>query len=305
MDYVLETQDLTKAYAGVAVVNGVSMRIGRGEIYGFVGRNGAGKTTLMRLIGGLIAKSGGAFSLFGCPDSDARIDGVRRKVGAIIEAPAVYPAFTAYQNLKMQCLACGTEQDDRAIKEALDLVGLGGTGDKKAKNFSLGMRQRLGIASALVTRPEFLILDEPVNGLDPQGIVEMRELLKRLNRERGITIFISSHILGELAKLATSFGFIERGVLLKELSAEQLEQACRKSMILHMNGIVRFADAMNALRIAEYRVLSQTSAEVFADVSVSALAFALKDVGLELLRVTENDVDLEGYFMNMIGGANR
>ena len=303
MDNVLVTHALKKSYAGVPVVNDVSMRIRKGDIYGFVGRNGAGKTTLMRLICGLSGKSGGGYELFGCPDSDARIDGVRRKMGAIIEAPAVYPSFTAYQNLKMQCLAGGMT-DFSVIPEVLEMVGLPYTGNKKAKDFSLGMRQRLGIAAALITAPEFLILDEPVNGLDPQGIVEVRELLQRLNRERGITVFISSHILGELSKLATSFGFIEKGVLLKEISAEELEHACRKSLILHTDGIVRFAEAMEALGIRDYRVLSRSSAEVFADVSVSALAFALKDVGLDLLRITENDVDLERYFMDMIGGRS-
>ena len=302
MEFVLETQGLTKSYRNIPVVNGVTMRIKNGDIYGFVGRNGAGKTTLMRIVSGLVAKSGGGYSLFGCPDTDARLDGMRRKMGAIIEAPSVYPAFTAEQNLKMQCMAGGID-DFSSVPEVLELVGLAGTGNKKAKDFSLGMRQRLGIASALITRPEFLILDEPVNGLDPQGIFEVRELLKTLNRERGITIFISSHLLGELAKLATSFGFIERGMLLNEVTAEELEHACRKSLVLHMSGIVRFAEAMNSLHIGEYRVLSQTSAEIFADVTVSALAFALRDVGLELLRVVENDVDLERYFMEMIGGV--
>lgn len=299
-DLILRTDGLTKLYGSSAAVNGVSMRVKKGDIYGFVGRNGAGKTTLMRLVCGLVAKSGGSYELFGCPDSDPRIDVTRRKMGAIIETPSLYPNFTAYQNLKVQCMSAGIGDD--TIERTLELVGLSGTGDKKAKNFSLGMRQRLGIAAALVTSPEFLILDEPVNGLDPQGIAEVRELLRRLNRERGITVFISSHILGELAKLATTFGFIERGMLLKEVSAADLEAACRRSVILHLNGIVRFADAMNGLGVAEYRVLSQTSVEVFSDISVSALAFALRDVGLEILRVTENDVDLEKYFMQLIGG---
>lgn len=297
---VLRTFSLTKLYGGVPAVDHVSMNIGRGEIYGFVGRNGAGKTTLMRMVGGLIRKSGGGFELFGCPDADPKEYLVRRRLGAIIEAPAVYPSFTAYQNLEMQCLAGGVT-DTSVIPRLLERVGLAYTGKKKAKDFSLGMRQRLGIAAALVGKPEFLILDEPVNGLDPQGIVEVRELLKSLNREEGITVFVSSHILGELSKLATKFGFIERGRLLQEISASELEHACRKSVTLYVDKIAGFADAMRALGVKDYRVISANSAEVFAELPVSALAFALRDAGIDLLRVIENDVDLERYFIDLIG----
>lgn len=301
-EYVLKTHGLSKVYGRVAVVDGVSMNIRKGEIYGFVGRNGAGKTTLMRLIGGLISKSGGGYELFGCADTDPHAESVRRGMGAIIEAPALYAGFTAEQNLKMHCLARGIEDKD-AVGRLLELVGLGGVGGKKVKNFSLGMRQRLGIAAALIGKPSFLVLDEPVNGLDPQGIVEVRELLKRLNREEGITVLVSSHILGELSKLGTMFGFIERGRLLCEITAEELEHACRKSMTLFLDKGEGVDRALRSLGIAEYNMLTPTSVEIFAEPTVSALAFALREAGIELLRVSEKDVDLEGYFMGLIGGA--
>ena len=300
MEYVLRTFGLTRRYKGVPVVDGVNMNIRRGEIYGFVGRNGAGKTTVMRLVCGLIAKSGGAYELFGKPDTSSAVLAARRRTGAIIETPSVYPEMTAERNLTEQCLTLGIGTE--GIPGLLDYVGLGSAGKKKARNFSLGMRQRLGIAMSLVGSPDFLILDEPVNGLDPQGIVEIRELLLRLNREKGITILISSHILGELSRLAGRFGFIERGRLLREISAAELEEACGRRLVLHMNGIVRFGEAMEKLGIRKFRAVSPTVCEVETDLSVSALAFALREVGLEILRVAEKEADLEGYFMRLIGG---
>ena len=232
-EFVLRTDRLTKLYGDKPAVDSVTMCIRRGDIYGFVGRNGAGKTTLMRIVCGLIRQSGGEYTLLGERDGGRGIEGVRRRVGAIIEAPALFPSFTAEQNLKMRCMAVGA--DESVVPRALEQAGLGGTGGKKVKDFSLGMRQRLGIATALLGDPEFLILDEPVNGLDPQGIVEVRELLLRLNRERGLTVLVSSHILGELSKLATCYGFIEKGKLLKEISAADLEEACRKSVRIEVS----------------------------------------------------------------------
>ena len=193
MEYVLRTFSLVKTYKDVNVVDNVSMNIPRGQIYGFVGRNGAGKTTLMRLVCGLINKSGGSFTLFGKGDEDRDIGRARRRMGAMVESPALFGEMTAAENLTEHCLALGVA-DRSHIPYVLEYVGLEGVGKKKVRNFSLGMRQRLGIALALVGSPDFLVLDEPVNGLDPQGIVEIRELLLRLNREKNITILISSHI---------------------------------------------------------------------------------------------------------------
>ncbi len=302
MEYVLRTFGLTRRYKGVPVVDGVNMNIRRGEIYGFVGRNGAGKTTVMRLVCGLIAKSGGAYELFGKPDTSSAVLAARRRTGAIIETPSVYPEMTAERNLTEQCLTLGIGTE--GIPGLLDYVGLGSAGKKKARNFSLGMRQRLGIAMSLVGSPDFLILDEPVNGLDPQGIVEIRELLLRLNREKGITILISSHILGELSKLATCYGFIEKGKLLKEISAADLEEACRKSVRIEVSSAEKLPLILErGLGICDFKILSPTEAEIYENVKIGELALALHAGGVELLRVREKDEDLEGYFLNLVGGA--
>lgn len=302
MEYVLRTFGLTRRYKGVPVVDGVNMSIRRGEIYGFVGRNGAGKTTVMRLVCGLIAKSGGAYELFGKPDTSSAVLAARRRTGAIIETPSVYPEMTAERNLTEQCLTLGIGTE--GIPGLLDYVGLGSAGKKKARNFSLGMRQRLGIAMSLVGSPDFLILDEPVNGLDPQGIVEIRELLLRLNREKGITILISSHILGELSKLATCYGFIEKGKLLKEISAADLEEACRKSVRIEVSSVEKLPLILErGLGICDFKILSPTEAEIYENVKIGELALALHAGGVELLRVREKDEDLEGYFLNLVGGA--
>lgn len=303
MEYVLRTYGLTKRYGKTSVVANVSMNIRRGDIYGFVGRNGAGKTTLMRLICGLINKSEGAYELFGIKDDERGINAARRRTGAIIETPSVYPEMTAFQNLKEQCLALGVAAE-KVIPGLLAYVGLENTGPKKARNFSLGMRQRLGIAMALAGSPDFIILDEPVNGLDPQGIVEIRELLLRLNRERNITILISSHILGELSKLATCYGFIEKGNLIKEITAAELEDACRKSVRIVVGNTDRLAFVLErGLGIENFKILSDTEAEIYGEVKIGELAAALNAAGISLERVHEKDEDLEGYFLNLVGGG--
>lgn len=302
MEYVLRTFGLTKRYKGVAVVDEVSMHVRRGDIYGFVGRNGAGKTTVMRLICGLIQKSSGEYELFGKPDSGGAILAARRRTGAIIEAPSIYPEMTARQNLTEQCLTLGVGRE--GIDTLLEYVGLSSVGKKKVRHFSLGMRQRLGIAMALVGSPDLLILDEPVNGLDPQGIAEIRELLLRLNWERGITILISSHILGELSKLATCYGFIEKGRLIKEISAQELEDACRKSVRIRVSSTEKLPLILErSLGMQDFKILSDTEAELYGEIKIGELALALHAGGIELLRAHEKDEDLEGYFLNLIGGV--
>lgn len=303
MEYVLRTFSLVKTYKDVNVVDNVSMNIPRGQIYGFVGRNGAGKTTLMRLVCGLINKSGGSFTLFGKGDEDRDIGRARRRVGAMVESPALFGEMTAAENLTEHCLALGVA-DRSHIPSVLEYVGLEGVGKKKVRNFSLGMRQRLGIALALVGSPDFLVLDEPVNGLDPQGIVEIRELLLRLNREKNITILISSHILGELSRLATCYGFIEKGRLLREITAEELENSCRKSVHLRLSGTENLPLVLErGMGIGDYKILSEHEAEIYGDVNIGALASALQAEGIELLHVNEKDEDLEAYFLNLVGGG--
>lgn len=212
MEYCLTTEALCKQYRHTKALDGLSMHVPRGSIYGFVGKNGAGKTTLIRMICGLQEVSSGEYTLYGVKNTDKGIEKVRGRMGAIVEAPSVYMDMTAEDNLKLQYRVLGLPSYE-GIKDLLKLVGLADTGKKKVKNFSLGMRQRLGIAVALAGDPDFLILDEPINGLDPQGIIEIRELILKLNRERQITVLISSHILEELSKLATHYGFIDRGAL--------------------------------------------------------------------------------------------
>lgn len=221
MDAVLRVRELTKSFKGHQVLRGVNMGIPKGSIYGLVGRNGAGKTTLIRLICGLQKPDVGEYDLFGEKNESQAIVKVRRRTGAVVEAPSLYQELSAEDNLKMQYKVLG-RKDLETIPELLRQVELEGTGKKKVKDFSLGMKQRLGIAIALAGEPEFLILDEPTNGLDPQGIIEVRELLRALNQERGITLLISSHLLSELSRLATHYGFLEDGKILRQVTADEV-----------------------------------------------------------------------------------
>lgn len=220
MEYVLEAKSLCKEYRNFKALNGLNMSVPKGAIYGFVGKNGAGKTTLIRLICGLQEPSAGEYTLYGRKSGDGDMAKSRRRMGAVVETPSIYLDMTAEENIRQQYRILGIPSDNE-IPALLHLVGLGDTGKKRAKNFSLGMRQRLGIAVALAGDPDFLVLDEPINGLDPQGIVEVRELILKLNRERGITVLISSHILDELSRLATHYGFIDGGRIVKEMSARE------------------------------------------------------------------------------------
>lgn len=228
MEYVLEAKGLCKTYKNYKALNNLNMRVPKGAIYGFVGKNGAGKTTLIRLITGLQFPTGGSYRIYGIENTSPQIRKSRRRMGAVVEIPSIYLDMTAQDNMKQQYRILGQPSYD-GIDELLELVGLGDTGKKKVKDFSLGMRQRLGIAIALAGTPDFLVLDEPINGLDPQGIIEIRELILKLNREQGITFLISSHILDELSRMATHYGVIDRGRMVKEISAAELEDKCAKS----------------------------------------------------------------------------
>ena len=302
MEYVLETNGLSKRYRAFTALNGLNMHIPKGSIYGFVGRNGAGKTTLIRLICGLQEPTSGSFILYGAKNTDTKIERARRRMGAVVESPAVYPDMTAEENLRQQYLVLGMPSAD-GIAELLHLVGLDGTGKKKVKNFSLGMRQRLGIAVALAGNPDFLVLDEPVNGLDPQGIIEMRELILKLNREHGITVLISSHILDELSRLATHYGFIDGGHMVKEMSAEELEMRCRKCTRVETTNSKVLARVLDRLG-AEYRVVDDAKVDVFADVQVTKLAVEALKENCVIYSMKERDESLESFYMNLIGGAH-
>ena len=227
MEYVLKTKDLKKTYGNYNALNGLSMNVPKGSIYGLIGRNGVGKTTLIRLICGLQKATEGDFSLYGINNHSKEIVRSRKRIGAVVETPSIYLDMSAEDNLKQQYRILGIPSYS-TIPDLLKLVGLENTGKKKARNFSLGMRQRLGIAIALSGSPDFLILDEPINGLDPQGIIEIRELILKLNHEHDITVLISSHILDELSRIATHFGFIDKGQMIQEISALELNTKCRK-----------------------------------------------------------------------------
>lgn len=300
MENILETNALTKHYKSFKALNGLTMHIPKGSVYGLVGRNGAGKTTLIRLICGLQEPSDGEYTLYGIKNNDRRICDSRRKIGAVVEAPAVYPEMNARENLNQQILLLGKSNVD--VTELLETVGLADTGRKKVKDFSLGMRQRLGIAIALAGNPDFLILDEPTNGLDPQGIVEIRELILKLNRERGITVLISSHILDELSRLATHYGFVDSGRTVSEMSAEELEQRCRKSTLIQVSDVGALNEALDAMGI-EYKAVDEHSAYIYSDVQVTELVNKLSEKRCTVYSMKENDESLESFYMNLVGGA--
>ena len=300
MDYVLTTNALSKEYGTCKALDAVSMHVPKGAIYGFVGKNGAGKTTLIRLICGLQSATSGEYTLYGRKSTDKEIDKSRKRMGAVVETPSIYLDMTAEENLKEQYRILGLPSFD-GLAELLKLVGLEKTGEKKAKNFSLGMRQRLGIAVALCGDPDFLVLDEPVNGLDPQGIIEIRELILKLNREHQLTILISSHILDELGKLATHYGFIDNGNIVKEISAKELEASCRKCVNVKVTSVKALARVLDKMGV-DYKILDDRHADIYAKMNISKLTLALAKENCEVLSVQEHDESLESFYISLVGG---
>lgn len=299
-EYCLTVHALSKHYKSFKALDNLSMHVPKGSIYGFVGKNGAGKTTLIRIICGLQAPTSGEYALYGVEHTDRKINRTRRRMGAVVETPSIYTELTARENIKEQYRVLGMPSFD-GVDGLLDVVGLAETGKKKAKDFSLGMRQRLGIAIALCGEPDFLVLDEPTNGLDPQGIIEMRELILKLNRERQITVLISSHILDELSRIATHYGFLHRGVMVKEISAAELLRACRKCVRLTVNNTGLLCPVFDAMGL-EYSVLSGTRADVYGEATASSLVRALDAAGCEVISMHEKNESLESYYMNLVGG---
>lgn len=303
MEYVLQTNALCKHYRSFKALNSLTMNIPKGSIYGFVGKNGSGKTTLIRLISGLQPATSGDFRLYGVSSTSREICSVRRRMGAVVETPSIYMGMTAAENLREQCRVVGLPSFDN-VPELLELVGLADTGKKKAKNFSLGMRQRLGIALVMVGDPDFLILDEPINGLDPQGIIEIRELILKLNKECNITVLISSHILDELSRLATHYGFIDGGHMVKEISAGDLEKACRKAIHVEVSDIKAMARALDSINV-DYSVTGESSADLFTKMSATRLINAISLENCEVFTMSERDESLESYFVNLVGGERK
>lgn len=294
---VLQTNDLTKSYHGRNVVNHVNMHIEKGDIYGFIGRNGAGKTTLMKMICGLARPSAGSFTLF---DSENVAEG-RKKIGCVIEQPALFPGMTARENLiyysKMQGCDKVTDYD-----EVLRMVGLPDTGKLKTKGFSLGMKQRLSICIALLGKPEFLILDEPINGLDPAGILEIRELLLRL-REQGTTILISSHILGELGKMANKYGIIHEGNLVEEFTAEELEQHVAHFVRIGTDNQRKACEILQSrFGIRQLKTLEDGTVCVYEQIDqIGAMNSELVSQNVTVSYLAVEGQDMEKYFVDRMG----
>lgn len=302
MDYVLKAEALTKIYGHHKALDNFSIHIPKGAIYGLVGKNGAGKTTLLRLICGLQEATSGEYTLYGVSSRKHEILKARKEMGAVIETPAIYLDMSATGNLKEQYRILGIRSFD-TIPELLKMVGLENTGRKKAKNFSLGMRQRLGIAIALVGNPRFLVLDEPINGLDPQGIIEMRQLLLNLNQQYGMTILVSSHILDELSRLATHYGFIDNGKMIKEISASDLENSFRKSVRIEVTDEKALATVLEQAG-QPYKILAPNVIEVYNRVNISRLTAELEKYQCDVLSIQEREENLENYYVNLIGGIS-
>lgn len=302
MGYILETQAISKRYGTKMAVKEVNMHIPEGRIYGLIGRNGAGKTTIMRMISGLSSPTGGDYTLFG--KSGAERSRLLRNVGVLIEDPGLYPKFSAQENLKIKCIALGADAKTQ-VPALLKLVGLEEVDPKKpAGSFSLGMRQRLGIAMAMVGDPKILVLDEPINGLDPQGIVEVREIFTRMRDEKGITILISSHILEELDKVADCYGVINEGVLLDEFTAQQLHLRSGKYVKIRTSNVEGALSVLGQMNIEAQRMEESGCIRVSGHAQdTAAMAQALVKADIPLQEIFLNTVSLEDYYLKMTGGA--
>ncbi len=300
-EYLITTDRLTKQFGKHKAVNEVSMHIRKGSVYGFIGKNGAGKTTFMKIICGLANKTSGSITAFG--ETDANSANYRKKIGCLIEAPGIFTDMTAFQNVKAKCLAAGVYSKEY-VDGLLALVGLADVGKKKAKNFSLGMRQRLGIALALVGDPEMLVLDEPINGLDPQGIVEVREIIHKLATERKITILISSHILDELSRIATDYGIINNGVLIKEMTAEELQNACSESLNITVDDLEAAKRVLGEMGITSYRLIGENTLALSERIDESAsINSELVRAGVMVSELSKRGEALEDYYIRLTGGV--
>lgn len=302
---ILEAKGITKKYRQTLALDNVELKLQKGKIYGFIGQNGAGKTTFLRMVTGLAFPTGGELALWG-KTGEKELQEQRKRIGCIIEGPALYPSMTAYQNLEVQRLQRGIP-DKSIIDKTLKMVGLADTGRKKVRNFSLGMKQRLGIAIALLNTPEFLILDEPINGLDPQGIVDVRNLIKSLNKEYGMTIIISSHILEELYNTATDFILIDHGRIIEELSEAELNEKCKQHIA------IKATDTNKAIMILEeklhtdkFKVMPDNTIQLYDFLNdTEKVAVELSQNGVIVTGLTVTGDTLEQYFLDKIGGGKR
>ena len=305
-ELILETKGLTKVYNGIPAVNEVNMHIHRGDIYGFVGENGAGKTTIIRMVAGLAKPTKGSFVLFGAESGSKNLAMAKSKIGGIVESVSLNKGMTAMENLRLQCAICGVNRSDEELHGLLEKVGLGDVPPKKKANqFSLGMRQRLGIASTLISNPEFILLDEPMNGLDPQGFIDVRELILKLNQE-GVTFLVSSHILSELDKVCTRVGFISRGHLLEELSMEDLRAKSRRKILVS-------AKNNQDLRVLLEKALSLQDIQdegnglaIYDEIDINKAMRLLVEKGVEVSSINVVEETIEDYYAKlMVRGLNQ
>lgn len=301
-EYLLSTKGLTKQYGHHKAVDNVDIHIKKGAIYGFIGRNGAGKTTCLKMISGLATPTSGEIWMFGY--SGKELSKIRSRIGCLVEAPGLYGGMSAYDNLMVKCKLFGIKKQEY-VKEILHMVGLSDVGKKKVKHFSLGMKQRLGIGLALVGEPDLLVLDEPINGLDPQGIVEVRDTIQRLNAERNMTILISSHILEELFKIATDYGIIHNGILLQEFTHQELMKRCSERIEITLPNPEKALPILDKMGFTNYQVIDKNHIHIYERLSESA------DVNMELVKsgVLVNSIsitseELESYFLNLTGGVS-
>ena len=300
MNYVIEAASLTKKYKNFKALDDLNLHVPVGSIYGLIGKNGAGKTTLIRLICGLQKVDSGEYYIYGIKNTDKEILNVRSRIGAIVETPAIYENLSARDNIIEELTLLGVPTFDD-VDELLKLVGLSDVGNKKAGKFSLGMRQRLGIAIALAGNPDILILDEPINGLDPEGIIDIRELILKLNKEKNITILISSHYLDELSKIATHYGFVDKGKMKKEISKDELINKMKHRILLKVNDAKKFIPYLDTQKIA-YEIENNKTINIFSNIKIPKLISNLAKNNLEVIDVLEASETLENYFLNLIGG---
>ena len=302
---LISTNQLCKKYGDKMVIDHVNMHIPERSIYGFVGENGSGKTTIMRLLTGLAEVTEGSYSLFGVLNTDPQIYDMRRKMSAIVEVTSLVPSMTAKDNMRYQELYLGINLTEEERDALLKQVHLEDVGKKKVKNFSLGMRQRLGIAMALLNKPKLMLLDEPMNGLDPEGIAELRELLIELNQKEGITVLISSHILSELEKIASFYGFISKGHLIEEITAEQLQQRCQKSITIKVDDLAKAEASIKGLKLNKYKIYPNGDITIFDEIKINDLMAAFIKANVNVLSIKSTDESVEDYYLNLIKGGQQ